>query len=315
MVPTINHWIGQDKVIRQFGTALEASWNDSIRLPHMLFVGGPGLGKSELAYLARMEMGVAMHERLAQIVSSAAMMNGLLLQAADKDIVFLDEIHELPPSNQTLLYHAMQGHQITVEGKDNQTLKMPLNDLTIIGATTDEYKLLSPLRDRFKMILSFVEYDAESLTVITQRRAQLMEVELEQHVACEIARRSKGPPRLAIRLLESCHRYARSKGDERITMQHLEQTVFIDQIDSLGLGADEQRYLQFVGSRNGSPVRLFTIESAIGVHRRTIQTVVEPFLIRMGLVERTSSGRAITQAGLRHLDRVGDNDARTGASE
>ena len=174
--------------------------------------------------------------------------------------------------------------------------------------------MLAPLRDRFKLILSFVEYDAESLTLITQRRAQLMVVELEERVAFEIARRSKGTPRLAIRLLESCHRYARSKGDESITMKHFEQTVIIDQIDGLGLGPDEQRYLRFVGSHNGTSVRLFTIESSIGVHRRTIQTVIEPFLIRMGLVERTSLGRAITQRGLEHLGLIDDPSA-AGANE
>ena len=315
MVPTINHWVGQTNAIRQFRTALEASWNDGVRLPHMLFVGLPGLGKTELAFVARAEMAVKMHTRLAQVVNTAALMNGLLLQAADKEIVFLDEIHELPPANQTLLYTAMQGCRITVQSKENQTLTMPLNDLTIIGATTDEYKLLPPLRDRFKMVLSFVPYDVKALTTITLRRAQLMAVEIQERVALEIAKRSRGTPRLAIRLLESCQRFARSQGDENITIEHFAQTMVIDQIDSLGLDANAVRYLKCVASRNGSAVRLFNIEAAIGVHRRTIQTVIEPFLIRMGLVERVSTGRAITQRGMEHLDGVTETGAAEGMDQ
>ncbi len=301
MVPTINHWVGQDEAIRRFKVALEAAWNDAVRLPHMLLVGGPGLGKTLLAQLAAREMGVELHERLAQVVGTLALMNGLLLKADDKDIVFLDEIHELPPNVQTVLYRSMENQLISIQAQESQTLTMPLRDFTLVGATTDEFRLLAPLRDRFKVILPFVSYDADSLAAITRQRAALMGVDLDERLAMEISKRSKGTPRLAIRLLESCHRYARSKGDERITMKHFEQTVIIDQIDSLGLGPDEQRYLKFVGSRNGSPVRLFTIESATGVHRRTIQTVIEPFLVKTGLIERSPNGRTITQRGLEHL--------------
>lgn len=301
MVPTINHWVGQDEAIRRFKVALEAAWNDAARLPHMLFVGGPGLGKTLLAQLAAKEMGVAMHERLAQVVGTMATMNGLILQAGDKDIVFLDEIHELLPQVQTVLYRTMEGQQLSIQSTNAQTLTMPLKNFSVIGATTDEFRLLAPLRDRFKVILPFVAYNADSLAVITRQRAQLLGLNLDEHVAFEIARRSKGTPRLAVRLLESCHRLSRSKGDERITMDHFEQTVELDGLDSIGLGPDEQRYLRYLAERTGEPVRLFTIESALGIHRRTIQTVIEPFIVKMGLVERHSQGRTITEAGLRHL--------------
>jgi Holliday junction DNA helicase RuvB len=306
MVPTINHWVGQQEAIRRFRVALEAAWNDGSRLPHMLFVGGPGLGKTELANLAAREMGVTMHERLAQVVSNMGAMNGLLLQAGDKEIVFLDEIHELPPNVQTVLYRAMEGSQISLQSRDNHTMSMPLKDFTIIGATTDEFRLLSPLRDRFKVVLPFVEYDVESLATITLQRAHLFGIQVDDQIGREIALRSKGTPRLAIRLLESCHRLTRSKGDEGITVNHFEQTVALDDIDELGLGPDEQRYLRFLAERHGDPVRLFTVASALGVHQRTIQSVIEPYLIKSGLVERQSQGRAITEAGLRHLGLIHD---------
>ncbi len=315
MVPTIDHWTGQSETIRRFKVALEAAWNDSTVLPHMLFVGGPGLGKTLLAHLAGKEMGVAVHERLAQVVGTMGAMNGLLLQAGEKEIVFLDEIHELPPPVQTVLYRAMEGQQISVQARGSQTMTMPLKNFTVVGATTDEFKLLSPLRDRFKMILPFVEYDAESLAVITRQRAQLLGLNLEESVAYEIARRSKGTPRLAVRLLESCHRYSRSKGDDQITMEHFERTVLLDGLDVLGLGPDEQRYIRFLAERNGEPVRLFTIESGIAIHRRTIQTVIEPFLVRMNLIERSSQGRAITHKGLRHLGLVGEPETTLAEDE
>ena len=309
MVPTINHWVGQDEAIRRFRVALEASWNDGTRLPHMLFVGGPGLGKTELAHLAARELGVVLHERLAQVVSSMGAMNGLLLQAGEKEVVFLDEIHELPPNVQTVLYRAMEGGQLSLQSCESQTMAMPIKDITVIGATTDEFRLLAPLRDRFKIVLPFVSYDVDSLATITVQRARMMGIEIDQNLGAEIAKRSKGTPRLTIRLLESCHRYARSKGDDRITLEHFEQTVALDGLDSLGLGPDEQRYLRFLAERHGEPVRLFTIESALSIHRRTIQSIIEPFVVKSGLVERHAQGRIITEAGLLHLGIITERQA------
>ena len=302
LIPTINHWIGQDDAIRRFKVALEASWNDGTKLPHMLFVGCPGTGKTLLANLAAKEMGVQLHERIAQVVNSMTALNGLLLGAKAKDIVFLDELHELHPSVQTLLYRAMEGQQISLRTRDERTLTMALNDFTVIGATTDEYRLLSPLRQRFKLSIPFTIYDEESLARITLQRAQLMKLNIEPEIATQIAKRSRGTPRLAIRLLESCQRYARSQGDENVTMRHFEETVALDGIDELGLGPDEQRFIKFLTVQPGKPVRLFTLEAAIGVHRRTIQEVIEPFLIRSGLIERTPQGRVITEKGMRHVE-------------
>ena len=133
---------------------------------------------------------------------------------------------------------------------DDRTLTMPLRDFTVIGATTDEYRLLSPLRQRFKLSIPFTTYDDESLAKITLQRAQLMSLSIEPEIATQIAKRSRGTPHLAIRLLESCHRYARSRGDESVTMRHFEETVALDGIDELGLGPDEQRFIKLVLPQN-----------------------------------------------------------------
>ena len=314
MIPTVDHWLGNEELIARFRVILEAAWSDGTRLPHMLFVGEPGLGKTLLAELAAREMGVVLHERLAQVVGTMGAMNGLLLQAGEKEIIFLDEIHELPRQVQTVLYRAMEGQQISVQARGSQTMTMPLKDFTLIGSTTDEFRLLSPLRQRYSVILPFLPYDADALAAITQQRAALTGIDLDEVVATEIAKRSKGTPRLAIRLLESCRRYSRANGDERITLNHFRETVRLDQLDGLGLGVSEQRYLRFLAERNGTPVRLFGIEAGIGIHRRTIQSVIEPFLMKECLIECQPQGRVITQKGLQHLGLIADQEA-AGVSE
>ena len=308
MIPTINHWVGQQDVVARFKVALEASWNDATRLPHMLFVGPPGVGKTELAHLAGREMGIQVHERIAQTLTSSGALNSFLLGAEDKKIVFIDEIHELHPQMQTVLYRAMENSQIFVRGRGDRTMKMPLKSVTVVAATTDEFALLPPLRDRFKLVLPFQFYDLESLTRITVQRAALMQVSIDNVIAEEIAKRAKGTPRLVVRLLEACHRYARSKGDDQVTSDHFDATVELEGLDSLGLGRDEQRYLRYLAGRQ-EPTRLSTLESALGVHKRTLQSVIEPFLVRCGLIEKSDKGRLITAEGLRHLDMLSETQS------
>lgn len=305
---TIDHWIGQPEVIARFRVALEAAWNDGSRLPHMLFVGPPGVGKTELSHLAAREMGVTLHERLAQTLVTPGAVNALLLGANDKEIIFIDEVHELAPPIQTALYRAMEDRQVFVRGRDNQTFAMPINDLSILAATTDEYSLLPPMRDRFKVILPFTFYDVESLAQIATQRAGMMGILLTEDIAQEIAKRSRGTPRLVVRLIEACHRYARSKGDSQVTEDHFTATLKLEGLDDLGLGPDEQRYLRHLSQRQ-EPVRLTVLESALGIHRKTLQTVVEPFLLRVGLIERSERGRTITEQGLRHLNMLVNCDS------
>ncbi|MCH7871457.1 MAG: AAA family ATPase, partial [Planctomycetes bacterium] len=229
-----------EDVVRRLKVCLEAAYTDGTRLPHMLFVGAAGTGKTLVANLSAKEMGVQLHERIAQVMNYPAALNGLLLQAQDKEVVLLDEIHELLPSAQTILYRAMEGQQISLRTNGDNTLNMPLNDITVIGCTTDEYRLLSPLRQRFKVVIPFSHYDDTSLGKIILQRARLEGIDIQPEIGLEIAKRSRGTPRLAIRLFESCHRYARSIGESTVTLGHFEETVVLDGIDELGLAADDQ---------------------------------------------------------------------------
>lgn len=298
---TIDHFIGQQDVVRRIRVALEAAWNDGTRLPHMLMVGPPGVGKTTVAQIIAKEMGVTLHEMIGQAVACSDALNGLLMDAKDKDVVFLDEAHELHPRGQTALYRAMEDRVLFLSSFSEKTLPVPVDDFTLIAATTDAYSLLEPLRQRFQLILPFQFYDVESLTKITAQRAKQMGLTLNPDVAQGIAKRSKGTPRIAVRLLQSCHRYARSKGDHEITVQHFHETVALEGLDELGLDRDEQRYLRLLAENPGEPVRLYTIEAALGIHHWTLQQVIEPYLVRARLIERDESGRRLTPQGMEHL--------------
>jgi Holliday junction DNA helicase RuvB len=184
----------------------------------------------------------------------------------------------------------------------DETIAMPLSDFTLFAATTDKFCLLPPLLDRFKLILQLTYYDDEALAKIIQQRAKMMKLLIDEQVAIGIAKRSKGTPRQAIRLLEACHRFTRSKGETQITVEHFDATVFLEGLDEIGLDPDEQRYLQFVAGKNGEPMRLFTAQAALGIPQRTIQANIEPFLLRENLIEAIQYGRRITQKGLEHLN-------------
>ena len=303
---TIDHFVGQSQLVARFRVALEAAWTDAAPLPHMLFVGPPGCGKTLLAHIAARELGVQVHERLAQVLNCGPALHALLLRAEDREIVFLDEVHQLLPEYQVALYRAMEGGGVSVRQRDNATVVLPIKRVTLIAATTDEYRLLRPLRDRFKLVLQFGQYSVDALTAIIAQRVRLMGLACDAGIPEEIAKRAKGTPRLAIRMLEACQRYARSVGATGITRQHFERTVELEGVDTAGLDPDEQRYLRYLGEHRGQPVRLHTLEAALSIHNRTLQTVIEPYLLRAGLIERQASGRVITEAGLRHLGMLGE---------
>lgn len=303
---TINHFVGQANVIDRVKVALEHSWQDSIRFPHTAITGPPGTGKTTVAYVIGKELAVTVHERLAQAVNSIASMRGALVSMAEKEILFIDEAHQLDPDVQVILFRAMESQILTIRNTDHSTVNLPLPSFTVILATTDLYRLLEPLRDRCALVLPFQHYDEASLITIAHQNARAMQVELSDEIAKGIAERSKGTPRLAIRLLHACYRFARSQGENTISLDHFCRAVVLEGLDSIGLDEDQQRYLQLLATRNGEPIRLFTISSALGIHRRSIQDVVEPFLLRSGLIERTQNGRLITKQGLAHLGLLHD---------
>ena len=262
-------------------------------------VGPPGLGKSAVAQVIACEMAGGFYETLGQSLKSPSDLNALLLEAKDRDVVFVDEAHEMRKEFQTALYLALDKHMLFVRGARGKPQGIPIADFTLLLATTDEYCLLQPLRDRMKLLLRYEFYSPEELIGVLQHRIRAMRWTADDAMLPAIASRSRGTPRLALRLLQSCHRVCRSVGESMLKLEHLHQACELEQIDSLGLGPTEQRYLQLL--HDGS-ARLNVIASMLGLPTRTVSQVTEAFLIREGLIVKDKFGlRELTAKGREHL--------------
>lgn len=302
---SLNHIIGNRSVVEQVRVALDAAFEDGRRMDSALLVGGPGLGKSALARVIASEMATDFHEVIGQSISSPGDLNAFLLTAREKSVCHIDECHELKPALQTALYLAIDQRKLFMGGgKSIQSLAIA--DFTLLLSTTDEYSLLQPLRERMRLVLRFDFYSGDELTMVLRHRAKCLRWEVDDEVLPLIARRSRGTPRLALRLLQSCNRVCRAQGESRITQDHLARACSLEQIDELGLGPIEQRYIAIV--RNG-PERLNVIASLLGLPPRTISQVSEPFLIRAGLIVKDDQGkRQLTGVGYEHAARFGNSD-------
>jgi len=295
---SLTHLIGNKSVIEQVTVALDAAFQDNTRFPHAAMLSAPGLGKSTLANVISHEMAVPFHEVLGQNLRTTADLNNLLLRAEEKSIVYLDEIHEAPHAIQTALYMAMDKRQIMVRGGSAITA-LPLNDFTLLLSTTEEHDLLQPLRDRMRLTLRFDYLDEADLLSVAHLRANALGWEVEADVLSQIADRARGTPRIALRLLQSAHRVARAEGADEIRVAHLRRACELEQIDSLGLGFIEQRYLRLLVD---GPRRVNVLASALGVPTKTLTSVTEPFLIRANLVDKDdASRRLLTPYGREHL--------------
>jgi Holliday junction DNA helicase RuvB len=298
---SLGHIIGQPGVKAQVSVALEAAWADQKKFDHALLVGPPGMGKSALANVISKEMATGFHEVLGQSLSSPADFNGLLLSAKDRDVIHIDECHELQTEYQTALYMATDQRKLFVSsGRPGRTPQsVPLADFTLLLSTTDEYDLLAPLRDRMKLLLRFQFYSEIELAEVIRQRSKALRWDVAEEILPLIAARSRGTPRLALRLLQSCRRVCRAENETAITAQHLVRACSLEQIDSLGLGPVEQNYVRLLVD---GPTRLNVLASMLGLPSRTIAQVTEPFLIRVGLVFKDDQGRRqLTAAGREHL--------------
>ena len=299
----IEHFVGQSQVVQRCKVALEASWNQGTKLPHILMQSGPGLGKTELSCILANEVGMdgGPHEQLAQNIRTPADLHALLLTPKDKEVCLIDEIHELHPIAQTTLYRAMENQQIfldTRKGKKSRPIKIA--NFTIIGATTDPQKLLQPLRDRFKLVLEFEFYSEQELETLLRIRSKQIGLDVEEMVFSMIAQRGKGTPRIALRLLESTRMVACSENAEVITLEHFNKTCALEGIDNIGLTGSEIKYLKIL-YENNYQARLNVIASRLGLHPRHVSKIIEQFLIRQGLVTKNNSVRVLTQYGFSHL--------------
>lgn len=299
VAPTsLAHLIGQRSVVEQVRVALDAAHQDGKKFDHALLVGPAGCGKTQTAKVVAQEMAAEFQEVLGQALQSPADLNALLLGAKDRDVILIDEAHELDREFQTALYLAIDQRRVLLQGRGRTPQAIPLGDFTLLLATTDEFKLLQPLRDRMRLCLRFGFYSPDELADLIRQRAAALGWAVGVNVFAPVAERSRGTPRLALRLLQAARRVCRSEGDDRITIAHLERACGLEGIDRLGLGPTEQQYLVVLGD---GASRLNVIASRLGLPTRTVAEVTEPFLIRVGLVAKDDQGRReLTAEGREH---------------
>jgi Holliday junction DNA helicase RuvB len=245
-------------------------------------------------------MATNLHEVLGQAIKTPADLHALLLSAKARDIVHIDECHELGKPFQTALYLALDKRKIVLTGgKGNSPQSLPLENFTVLLSTTDEYHLMEPLRHRMRLMLRFEYYSAEELATVVYQRTRALGWDIHEEVLPLIAERSRGTPRLALRLLQSCRRVCRANSETTITFLHLSRACALEQLDALGLGLTEQKYLQIVAD---GASRLNVIASMLGLPSRTVSEVSEPFLIRAGLLIKDDQGRRqLTAKAREHL--------------
>jgi Holliday junction DNA helicase RuvB len=295
--------VGQQSVLAQVRVALDAARQDGTKFDHALLVGPAGTGKTQTAKVIASEMKSDFREILAQSITSPADLNAVLLGATDRMIVFLDEAHELAKDHQTALYMALDQRRVFINGgrAGRPPQAIPLADFTLLLASTEEYCLLQPLRDRCRLLLRFDFMSAADLMILTRQRSRALRWPVADEVLHEIARRSRGTPRLALRLLQACRRVCRSEGASDIELAHLLRACRLEELDELGLGPMEQSYLREVAS---GVSRLNVIASRLGLPTRSVAEVCEPFLIRIGFLVKDDQGRRqLTAEGREHLAR------------
>jgi holliday junction DNA helicase RuvB len=294
---SFRHLIGQRHVTQALQIAVEASFQERKKLDDLLLCGPAGLGKSAYVTVLANELGVPMTEVLAQSITNAPELNAVLLSASE-GILFLDEIHLLRPVQQHALLQVVDKRRIFLSG--GRTIQsLPVNEFTLVGATTDPDGLIQPLMDRFRIILHLDFYSQDELAEVVRQRCRALTWDLELELLPEIAKRGKGTPRIALRLLQSARRVCMAEGSSRITVQHLHRACEIERISDLGLDNTQQKYLWLLGQ---GPARLNVLGSMLGLSTKTLTKTVEPYLLRSGMIVKTDAGmRQLTQLGQEHL--------------
>jgi Holliday junction DNA helicase RuvB len=298
-------FIGQQKVKDSLRIAIDAALARREPLDHTLFFGPPGLGKTTLAELIARELGVNIHTSSGPALEKPGDLVSTLTNLRRGDLLFIDEIHRLKPIIEEFLYPAMEDYRIDIrlsDGPKAQTITMPIEPFTLVGATTRLGMLTAPMRARFGIEQRLNFYPPEDLELIVRRTADVLKVGIEDAGATEIARRSRGTPRVANRLLRRVRDYAQVKGDGVITHDIANQALSLHDVDTFGLDDMDARILKAIIEKfDGGPVGLNTIGAAIGEDPTTIEEVYEPFLLQHGFLQRTARGRVATAQAFRHF--------------
>lgn len=304
--PTLlKDYVGQKKVCEQLEIFIAAAKKRGEPLDHLLVFGPPGLGKTTLAHIVANEMGVNLRQTSGPVLERPGDLAAILTNLEKNDVLFIDEIHRLSPVVEEILYPALEDYQIDImigEGPAARSIKLDLPPFTLIGATTRAGSLTNPLRARFGIVNQLQFYNAEDLSFIVTRSAGLLNVPIDKAGADEIARRSRGTPRIANRLLRRVRDFAQVRHDGKITAEVAQAALKLLDVDVIGLDTIDRRFMMTIMEKfAGGPVGIDNLASALGEDRETLEDVVEPYLIQQGLVQRTVRGRMATALAYRHF--------------
>ena len=301
----LGEYVGQVKVREQLEIFISAARMRSEPLDHVLLFGPPGLGKTTLSHIIAAELGVNLRQTSGPVLEKPKDLAALLTNLEKNDVLFIDEIHRLSPVVEEILYPALEDYQIDImigEGPAARSIKLDLQPFTLVGATTRAGMLTNPLRDRFGIVSRLEFYTPEELARIVKRSAGLLKTPMDDAGGFEIARRSRGTPRIANRLLRRVRDYADVKGQGRIDQNMAQKALTMLDVDPEGFDLMDRKLLEAVIHRfDGGPVGLDNIAASIGEERDTIEDVIEPYLIQQGYLQRTPRGRMATLAAFRHL--------------